>query len=302
MTAATSVALLGCGRWGRLILRDLVAAGAEVHVWSISEASREAARSGGASSVSDDLAGLPDVAGVVIATSTSTHAACIDAVADRRVPIFVEKPMCADPEVADRLADSCGDRLFVMDKWRYHTGVLLLAEMARSGELGQIVGLGTTRIGYADNHRDVDAAWILAPHDLSIAYEVLGAVPPMTSAVGHVDDSGGVRELRVTMAGEGRPWFTYHVADRSPIERREIQLVGTEAVAVLDGGYADHVTVRRVATVEQRAFEPNMPLAAELAVFLQYLNGGPTPRTIATEAAATVRLIAEARSAVGARR
>ena len=42
------VALVGCGRWGRHILRDLIALGCEVPVVARSEASVERAREGGA--------------------------------------------------------------------------------------------------------------------------------------------------------------------------------------------------------------------------------------------------------------
>lgn len=298
--SAFSVGLLGCGPWGRLILRDLIALGADVHVWSISEDSRAAARSGGAQSVHDSISGLPDCAGFVIATATVHHAATIEAVAHRKAPIFVEKPLCADADEAGRLVALCGERLFVMDKWRYHNGVLHLAELARSGVLGQIVGMHTTRIGYADNHHDVDAAWILAPHDLSIALEVFGRLGSLRSAHGHVEDDGSVRSLAATFSDDDLPWLSIHVSDRSPIERREVHVVGTDGSALLGGGYANRLEVRRGTVLEQHPFEVNMPLADELGAFLEHLRGGPPPRSSAADGAAIVRLIAAARSAVGA--
>jgi predicted dehydrogenase len=187
-----------------------------------------------------------------------------------------------------------------MDKWRYHNGVLCLAELARSGVLGQIVGMHTTRIGYADNHHDVDAAWILAPHDLSIALEVLGGLGSLLAAQGHVDGRGKVRSLAATIGGDSIPWHTMQLSDRSPIERREVHVVGTEGTAFLAGGYATEVEIRRGSVLERRSFEINMPLADELAVFVRHLRGGPAPRSSATEGAAIVRLIASARSVIGA--
>ena len=41
------IGLVGCGRWGRLILRDLLALGAEVQVTCRSEATMAAALSAG---------------------------------------------------------------------------------------------------------------------------------------------------------------------------------------------------------------------------------------------------------------
>jgi predicted dehydrogenase len=295
-----SIGLLGCGPWGRLILRDLRALGAEVHVWSPGAASRAAALAGGARTVHEHLDAMPEVEGIVIATTTSTHAASIRAVAARGVPIFVEKPMCIDAIEAERLADEFGDRLFVMDKWRYHTGVRTLSALAADGVLGEVVGVQCVRIGYADNHPDVDAAWILLPHDLSIAYEITGTVGGLRHAVGHVDEAGNVRTISALFDEPGGLWFATTVSDRSPVERREVHVVGSGATAVLSGGFASYVEVRRGATVEQIAFEPNMPLFDELAAFLVHLDGGPSPVSSARDGARTVALVAAARSAVGA--
>lgn len=296
-----AIGLLGCGPWGRLILRDLLQLGAVVHVWTPGEETRAAARVAGAHSVTDRLHDLPDVAGLVVATTTRSHAAVIEAIEHRAVPMFVEKPLCSDPVAARRLADRLGGRLFVMDKWRYHNGVLALADLAARGELGDVVGLTTTRLGWSTGHPDVDAPWILLPHDLSIALEILGRVVPVNSVVGRVDDDGMVREMRGVCGERSGPWHAFHVADRSAIERREVTVSGTSGSATMTGGYAEHIQVigedgRRIVS-----FEPNMPLLDELAAFLEHLSGGPAPRTAAADAAQVVEVIAAARLTLGAR-
>lgn len=296
--SAVRVGLLGCGPWGRLILRDLMAAGVEVAVWSRSPASRAAAVAGGAASVHEAVGSVPEVDGFVVATATSVHVDSIESVAHRGVPLFVEKPLCTYPAEADRLAHLYGDRLFVMDKWRYHHGVLALAELSRSGSLGELLGLHTTRVGYSNSHPDTDAAWVLTPHDLSIGLEVLGRIPPLLSAVGTVEESERVHTMAATYADGAGPWLTVQVSYRSPFERREVVLVGSEGQAVLGGGYAEAVEVRRGDSVERRSFVPNMPLADEVRVFVEHLRGGPSPRSSAVEAAAIVRAVAAARQRV----
>src|SRR5262249_56059083 len=84
---------------------------------------------------------LPATDGVVVATTTSSHGDVIDQVLPLGVPVFVEKPICPDPVAAARLAAAGDGRLFVMDKWRYHPGVELLAQLARTGRLGDVRGL-----------------------------------------------------------------------------------------------------------------------------------------------------------------
>ena len=139
------VGLVGCGRWGQHILRDLVTLGCEVPVVARSQESRARAEGGGARELVGDIASLPRVDGVVVATPTSTHAAVVEEALELGVPIYCEKPLCDDPAAAERLAESGAGRLFVMDKWRYHPGVQELAAIARDGRLGSVSGLRTVR-------------------------------------------------------------------------------------------------------------------------------------------------------------
>src|SRR5690606_22484424 len=63
MTADLTVGLIGCGNWGRHILRDLRSLGCDVHVVAPSDASRDTARSLGAATIVPSLDLLPAVAG-----------------------------------------------------------------------------------------------------------------------------------------------------------------------------------------------------------------------------------------------
>jgi len=290
------IGLVGCGKWGQLILRDLLSLGCRVSVVARSAESR--ARAEGAETVVGSLAELPQVDGIVVATPTSTHAEVTEEALARGVPVFVEKPLTDDPVAAERLA-AAGERLFVMDKWRYHPGVELLAGLAREGSLGGVRGLLTTRIGWGNAHDDVDAAWILAPHDLSIALEVLGELPEARAAVGEVTERG--IELLVGLLGE-RPWHRLEISARSPQRRREVTLVCELGVASLADGYSDHVLVQRNGTTEAERVEisTELPLLRELRAFVEHLEGGPPPRSSAAEGALVVRRIAELRALAGA--
>lgn len=289
------MALLGCGRWGRHILRDLLSLGCEVPVVARSEASIERAREGSASEIVADIASLGAVDGVVVSTPTATHAEVVGEALELGVPVFVEKPLTNDVAAARSLAAAAPDRLFVMDKWRYHPGVLELARIARSGELGAPVGIHSRRVTLGHRYTDVNTVWIHAPHDLVIALEILGEVPQPRSAVPEL--VGGELAGLTAVLGDS-PWVVIEVSAIAPAHRRELRLVCEQGVAQLDGAEAGAVVVGHAGridadSVERRPIADEMPLLAELRAFVEHLRGGPPPKSSAADAVEIVEAIAE---------
>jgi predicted dehydrogenase len=289
----TSIALVGCGRWGRNILRDLVALGCDVVVADTSGASRHHALQHGAIAVLDDARDLARISGIVVATPTTTHAAVIETLLPHGVPVFCEKPLTANGADAARLVHRAGDRLFVMDKWRYHPGVEMLRDVARSGEIGPAQGVETARHGWENPHTDVDAIWILAPHDLSIALEILGDLPPPDRADGARHDGAAVALSGVL----GRsPWVKIDVSITQKA-RREVRLHCRDGVATLPDGYSDHVLIARHGGVsKRRPVSTELPLLRELRAFVAHVGGGPPPRSRAADGALIVQRLEELRA------
>ena len=292
--AEPRVALVGCGRWGRHILRDLLALGCDVPVVARTEASRARAREGGAGEIVEDIASLEAVDGVVVSTPTATHAEVVEEALELGVPVFVEKPLTADVASARRLAAAAPDRLFVMDKWRYHPGVREMARIVQSGELGAPVGIHARRVTLGHRYSDVDTVWIHAPHDLAIALEVLGEVPEPRCAVPELVD--GELSGMTAILGES-PWVVLEASTLAPAHRRELRLVCEEGVAQLDGGYAEEVVIGRAGkidedSVERRPATGELPLLAELRAFVEHLRGGLPPQSSAADAVVIVERVA----------
>ena len=289
------VGLVGCGVWGAHVLRDLRLLGADVHVVARSSESVARAKAGGARHIADDVGGLGDVAAVVVVTPIATHAEVVREVLGLGVPVYVEKPLCDDPGAASELHALAPDRLFVMDKWRYHPGVLEIARMVRDGSLGHVHGLRTLRVQPGNRH-DEDAVWVLAPHELAIALEVLGEVPRPRAAAG-VWDGDRLVTLHALL-GAKLGWHASEVSERASVNERRIELHCEEGVAVLAGGWDEHVLIHRPngAAPAQTEARGELPLLAELRAFLGFVAGGPPPKSSAAEGAAAVGVIAQLRA------
>ena len=98
------IALVGCGDWGKNILRDLKTLGAHVTVVAMNHATVTRARDGGADAIVEQIGSLPqDIDGAVVAASTNAHTECVLALAAWDIPIFVEKPLAASVGEARRV-------------------------------------------------------------------------------------------------------------------------------------------------------------------------------------------------------
>lgn len=287
------MALVGCGRWGTHVLRDLGYLGCDVHAVARSAQSRAVASAGGAASIVPAVEQLPEVAGIVVATPTSTHAAVVEQALARGVPVFVEKPLTRDVASAERLAALAPDSLFVMDKWRYHPAILELARIVREQELGPVQSIHARRV--TNTHRygqDQDTVWCHAPHDLAIAQEILGELPAARSA--SAERMAGERVGLIATLG-GPPWLHVEVSCVAPDHRRELRVVCDGGTAILDGGWSEELRIVRSphegAPVELRPTPGELPLLAELRAFVEHLDGGPPPRSSVAEGLEVVRRI-----------
>jgi len=298
-----SIGLVGCGRWGRLILRDLIACGAEVHVVARSEASQSNARAGGAASVVGDLAALHATDGFVVANPTVSHAATIERLLPTGRPIFVEKPMTADLASARRLARAAGDRLFVMDKWRYHPAIEAMRAEIASGRVGEVLAIQTVRMGWGNPHDDVSALWILAPHDLAIVLHLVGSLPRLR-AVQPLTARNPSLGLTAFLAEDGLPSVEMTIGIASPDHRRRCLVVAGRATMDLRDGYDRQIFIRDgepgAPDAGARSLDvgDRMPLLAEIERFLGYLAGGPAPLSSAADGLLVVERLSEIQAAL----
>jgi predicted dehydrogenase len=286
------IALAGAGRWGSRILRALVDCGARVWVVDPSEPARSRALEEGASGAFPGNDALPRIDAAVIATPTRLHGVTVESFASKGVPTFCEKPLTSDAASAAALARRFDGRLFVLDKWRYHPAVEALARIAAEAPLGPVRSLRTRRVQPSISGYDVDPIWILAPHELSIATEILGALPPIAHARARFA-SGDVVALEAEFGGS--PEFSFEAAVDAPRRIREIALECRDGTArwTMDDEHSVFVDGRPIAV------DSEPPLAREIRALLSNLAGGPALKTGAREGAASVARLEEARARAG---
>jgi predicted dehydrogenase len=150
----------------------------------------------------------------------------------------------------------------------------------------------------------VDSVWNLAPHDLTLAIEILGAIPPPRAALAEVHDG---RAVGLTAFLGDDPWLVFDVSNRYRDKRREVRVHGAHGVAVMADPDLGRIQITRGdpfsspsdAVDEVRSFSTESALTRELTAFLTFLDGGPPPKSSAIEGVDVVRCVARLRELAG---
>lgn len=291
------IALIGCGIWGQNILKELVNLDAEVHIYESDPSLREKLVTLGAHSFQR---GLPEKRGhfdgVIIATPSSTHREILEDIVDLNLPIFLEKPLTTNLADAQALANISTNNVYLMHIWLYHPGIIMLKEIARSGELGKVLGVRSTRANWTSPRKDTDSVWNLLPHDITIAKTILGNIPQPKSAIAEKHQSV-IRGMTALLGDD--PYAVFEVSNRYERKIREVRLHCEKGVAILEDEKVDYIKVVHGDSksdpenlkIEKRKFESTPPLHFEIREFLDYLNGGKPPRSHFSDGLEVVKTI-----------
>ncbi|MGY8771586.1 MAG: Gfo/Idh/MocA family protein [Pirellulales bacterium] len=297
------IGLIGCGRWGGHILRDLKSLNCIVSVVAPSEKSVTNAQERNADFVvaSIEVLDCSTIDGFIVASPTATHSDVIKQIAIEGKPIFTEKPLTNSLQTARELVESHGELIFVMDKWKYHSGITKLRELISSGDYGAVKRINLKRIQWKTPHKDVDPVWILMPHDISIAQYLLDQTPQALFATGQKLNSDSLSSLHATLC-VGDINIIIEVAGDTVCTERSVHVVCERGSLWLPCSDSDHLLFQQDSNVfngspESIPFEPNMPLFDEVKTFVNYLsNPNVRVQSTATEALENVELIEQLRA------
>ncbi|MCY9514884.1 Gfo/Idh/MocA family protein [Paenibacillus apiarius] len=293
------IGLVGCGNWGRNILRDLKQLGVTASVVACSEASIANAIAYGADNIVASIEAMDTaIDGYVIASITTAHLENIHALLPRRRPIYTEKPAGTKLDEVEKLASEANGLIHVMHKWRYHPGVNALAALAQSEELGKMKGLRLQRTNWGKQHKDVDCALHLLPHDLSIILH-MGYLPSVDTAIPNPLGDSHYGFVATLSDLERDIYVTLDVNHISPGNVRSCAVGFENGVAALTGSSAEGITVCRFNAdqpPEVRPIPQELPLVKQLQMFLNYLRGGPPPLSSIEEELLIMRRISAVRT------
>lgn len=243
------IAVLGCGLWGRNIVRNFYNLNALGMVCDLDDDNlskvKEQYPEVKITKDYNDIINSEEITGVVVVTPSHTHYKFVKAMLEAGKHVYVEKPISTVGQEAKdlkELADSKGLVLMVGHLLLYHPAVNRLKMLVEEGALGDIVYAQSDRlnINYFKNDRSV--MWDLAPHDVSMISYVLGKNPKrVISAIGCSSDGNDIMDItHIGIQMEGGA--IAHITDSWITPRKHVQLLvrGTKATAILDDTVPEH--------------------------------------------------------------
>jgi len=250
------IGLIGCGYWGPNLLRNLNSFD-DVTVVAVADRSDE--RRGFVQKnyphikvleEGQDIINDPDIDAVSIATPAATHAQVARLALEAGKDVFVEKPLALKTEDAielTRLAKKKERILMVGHSFLYNAAVNDLKRRIDDGDLGKLYYLYSQRLNLGIVRPDVDAAWNLAPHDVSIGCYLLDSKPVQVTA-------SGVRALQpgpdglddvvfMSVRYESGVVMHIHVSWLDPMKVRRMTVVGDRRMIVYDDISSDKLRI-----------------------------------------------------------
>jgi predicted dehydrogenase len=242
--APVRTAVVGLGYWGPNLVRNLheVEAAEAVAVCDPRPQALEAiqrrypALSG--STRFDEILDNPDIDAVAIATPVSTHFELAEAALNAGKHVFVEKPLAASSDEAEhlvQLASRLGLVLMPGHTFLYSPPVVAIERLIRTGEIGDVYFISTSRVNLGLHQADVSVVWDLGPHDFSILRYWLGESPASVAAMSRGCIVPGTPDVTfINLEYRSQAIAHVELSWLAPSKLRRTTIVGSEKMIVYD--------------------------------------------------------------------
>jgi predicted dehydrogenase len=239
-----NIAVVGCGYWGPNLIRNFYSL-PDCKVKSICDTNADRSAhiktlypTVEVTSEFDDLVRDKNIDAGVVATPVRLHFEMARKFLLAGKHTFIEKPMACSSRECEELIEIAERRsliLMVGHTFIYSTPVKKIREFVQGGELGELLYISARRLNLGLVQNDINAAWDLAPHDISIILYVLEYEPVSVNCQGKSYVATGVEEVtNMTLNFVNGAFATIQSSWLDPKKVREIVVVGKKKMLIYD--------------------------------------------------------------------
>jgi predicted dehydrogenase len=322
MAKQIKVGVVGCGYWGPNLVRNFRVL-PDCNLKMICDLSEK--RLAHLKSLYPEVHGTTDyrhmlngvgLDAVVIATAVNTHYPMAKASLLAGKHTLIEKPMaCSSAECQELIAIAQKKGLVLMTghTFLYSPAVRKIKEIVDHGDIGEIRYISARRLNLGLFQKDINVAWDLAPHDISIVLHIMGEQPETINCRGsaHINPTvEDVTSMCLTFPNQRSAIIQSSWLD--PRKIREMTIVGSKRMIVYD----DVAPLEKIRIFDARVERPahydtfaefhyayhygdvyspyirqEEPLKMECQHFLDCIRDGATPLTGGVQGMEMVRIL-----------
>jgi predicted dehydrogenase len=244
MTQKTRIGVVGCGYWGPNLIRNFRSL-ADCEMKVMCDVSQDRLKH--LKQLYPEIAAETDYArmlsgsnvdAVAVATAVRYHFPMAKASLLAGKHTFIEKPMAASAAECEELVDIArrnGLVLMVGHTFLYSPAVRKIKEIVEWGDIGEIRYISARRLNLGLFQKDINVAWDLAPHDISIILYVMGEPPVSVNCRGSAHVTPGIEDVTsMCLSFRKDRSAIIHSSWLDPRKIREMTIVGSKRMIVYD--------------------------------------------------------------------
>ncbi|HVU32367.1 MAG TPA: Gfo/Idh/MocA family oxidoreductase [Opitutaceae bacterium] len=244
MNKRINVGVVGCGYWGPNLIRNFRSIPG-CHLKVICDINQD--RLNHLSSLYpgvetetnfERIVKNPDIDAVVVATSVRMHFPMAKACLLAGKHTLIEKPMAASTAEAEELieiAQRKGLVLMVGHTFLYSAPVRKIKEIVDNRDIGELRYISSRRLNLGLFQKDINVAWDLAPHDISIILYIMQELPYSVNCRGGAHVTAGIEDVTsMSLHFSKERSAIIHSSWHDPRKVREMTIVGSKRMIVYD--------------------------------------------------------------------
>ena len=237
-----AIGVVGCGYWGPNLARNFDANSecelkyvcdkdkerldhmAKLYPQAIAEADFE------------KLLADPDLDAIVIAVPVALHFALAKASLEAGKHTLIEKPMASSSAECEELIAIAKEKnltLMVGHTFLYSQPVREIKKIIQDGDIGELRYINCQRLNLGLFQKDINVAWDLAPHDISIILDIFGEVPLQINCQGNAHVTPGIEDVaNISLNFRNNRFATIQSSWIEPRKIRQMTFVGSQRMIV----------------------------------------------------------------------
>tara|TARA_B100001248_G_C27395864_1_gene465500 strand:+ start:1365 stop:2840 length:1476 start_codon:yes stop_codon:yes gene_type:complete len=237
------IGLIGCGYWGKNIIRELNNLGALHTLCDINEtllnSYKDTCKDVNLTTSWNELLLNKEITAICVSLPAALHYKfCKDALQHNK-DVYVEKPIALSLDHANELVKIAKEKnkiLMVGHLLQYHPCITKIYEMIKENKIGKIRYITSNRLNLGKIRQEENVLWSFAPHDISVIIKLMNDELPR-SVICHGQDyiSENIHDITTTILEFSNNCYAHiYVNWLNPFKEQKLTIVGTEGMIIFE--------------------------------------------------------------------